>query len=140
MKSFTIFGKPMGKQRPKVTFTGKYARAYSPKETVSYENLVKLSYQDAEGSLDFEQPIWMQIICYYPIPTSFSKKKKSAAIDGLIHPIVKPDVDNVAKIICDALNGIAYKDDNQIITLEIEKKYGAVPRVVVNLINIKEEE
>jgi Holliday junction resolvase RusA-like endonuclease len=38
-------------------------------------------------------------------------------------PVKKPDADNIAKIICDALNGIAYRDDTQIISLKVLKIY-----------------
>ena len=44
----------MGKQRPKVTFNGKYAQAYTPKETVNYETLVKLEYSKAAGSIEYD--------------------------------------------------------------------------------------
>ena len=44
-------------------------------------------------------------------------------LSGLISPTKKPDVDNVIKIILDALNGFAWHDDSQVVNLQIEKKY-----------------
>lgn len=60
---------------------------------------------------------------YVEIPQSKSKKQKEKMITGEIKPVVKPDVDNVAKSILDALNGIVYVDDKQIIELDIKKIY-----------------
>ena len=60
---------------------------------------------------------------YVEIPQSKSKKQKEKMLAGEIKPVVKPDVDNVAKSILDALNGIVYLDDKQIIELNIEKIY-----------------
>ena len=52
-------------------------------------------------------------------------------LDNKIYPTVKPDTDNIAKSILDALNGIAYKDDKQVVTLSVKKRYDEVPRVSV---------
>ena len=52
-------------------------------------------------------------------------------LDGLIRPTKKPDWDNIGKVVCDALNGIAYRDDAQIVDSMVRKFYGEVPRVVV---------
>ena len=60
---------------------------------------------------------------YIEIPQSKSKKQKEKMLAGEIKPVVKPDVDNVAKSILDALNGIVYLDDKQIIELDIKKIY-----------------
>ena len=60
---------------------------------------------------------------YVEIPQSKSKKQKEKMLAGEIKPAVKPDVDNVAKSILDALNGIIYLDDKQIIKLDIKKIY-----------------
>lgn len=52
---------------------------------------------------------------------------------GIIRPTIKPDVDNIAKVILDSLNGLAYKDDKQIVFCAISKWYGENPRVEVIL-------
>lgn len=130
---FEILGEPMGKQRPKFARVGNFTRTYTPKETVNYENWVKLSYQNFGGENFGDTPLKVQITAKYPIPKSFSKKKHEMAIDGEIRPTTKPDCDNIAKIICDALNGIAYDDDKQIVELLVVKEYAERPRVVVEI-------
>lgn len=129
---FTVLGKPMGKQRPKATMRGRHAGVYTPKETTNYENLVvamfKQAYPDAKP---FEGEVRGYIKAFYPIPQSVSKKRKEQMRSGEMRPQVKPDLDNVEKIIYDALNGIAYTDDSHITQMMIAKHYGDEPRVEV---------
>ena len=54
-------------------------------------------------------------------------------LNNAISPTKKPDIDNIAKIILDALNKLAFKDDNQITKLEIEKKYGTEEKISVKV-------
>jgi Holliday junction resolvase RusA-like endonuclease len=52
-------------------------------------------------------------------------------LDNKIYPTIKPDTDNIAKSILDSLNGIAYKDDKQVVKLTVEKRYDEIPSVSV---------
>lgn len=131
--TFTIPGEPCGKARPRVVRIGGITRTYTPEKTASYENLVKLEFQRQCGASFIEGPVDIKIVAYFGIPASASKKKADAMLAGLISPTKKPDCDNVVKIICDALNGIAYKDDVQIVHASIKKKYAVVPHVDVLL-------
>lgn len=131
MTHFIIHGKPMGKQRPRMGRSG----VYTPDETVNYENLVKYSYLEQVTKKErwHEGALEIRITAFYPIAQSHSKKKKTAMEAGDILPTVKPDVDNVTKIICDSLNGIAYADDKQITDCIFKKRYAMVPRVEITL-------
>lgn len=130
--SFVVQGEPVGKGRPKFTRQG---RTYTPAKTVSYENLVKLEYERQCGMVMFEQkePLKISINAVFSIPKSKSKKEREKMIAGAIRPTKKPDMDNIAKIICDALNVLAYYDDSQIVELEIEKVYGEIPKVEISI-------
>ena len=131
MYDFWVPGKPFGKQRPRVTRTG---HAFTPDKTVSYENLIRMSFVHAYPSYTtIEGPVIMKIAAAFPIPESWTKKKKEAAIKMKIYP-GKPDVDNIMKIVQDALNGIAYKDDAQIYDSGVTKYYSDTPRVHVIII------
>lgn len=124
---FTISGKPCGKGRPRHTKSG---HTYTPEATVNFETLTKLAYQQAGGGMH-EGAISLTIYAYYSIPQSASKKKQTAMLEGHEMPMIKPDVDNVAKIIMDALNQIAYSDDKQVVDLRVLKAYSAEPRTKV---------
>ncbi|WP_338912759.1 RusA family crossover junction endodeoxyribonuclease [Clostridium perfringens] len=113
-----VTGKIRGKARPRIC----RGHAFTPKDTVQYEKLVRECYKQQDGRY-LEGSIKALIIAYYKIPKSYSKKCVQAIRDGLEKPTKKPDADNIAKIILDSLNGIAYKDDSQIIELIVIKRY-----------------
>ena len=137
MIAFTIYGKPQPKQRPRVLRSG---ITYTPKETVLYEAQVVQAAKESETlpqSPIQDKPLKMILWCYYPIPQSWTKEKKTLAARGKVYHTSRPDIDNLAKIIMDALNGIAYKDDALIAELVIHKLYSDEPRaeVVIDYIN-----
>jgi Holliday junction resolvase RusA-like endonuclease len=113
-----VEGTIKGKARPRVF--GKHA--VTPTDTVNYENWVRICYQQQDGRM-IEGPIRAVINVYHKVPKSYSKKKIQAIKDGLEFPQKKPDSDNIAKIILDSLNKIAYDDDKQIVYLEVNKRW-----------------
>lgn len=138
MIQFTVYGTPVGKQRPKFsTFNGQ-AMAYTPQKTVNYETLVKLSYQQQCNDKPYEKdvPLRAEITAYFPMPKSTSMKRKKMMLDGQIRHTKKCDADNLAKAVLDALNGIAYYDDSQVCELSVSKLYSDNPRVIVNISEI----
>ena len=136
--SFTVWGEPKGKGRPRFTRVGNYTKTYTPQETVSYENLVKIEYRNQCGGAKFEKAemLDMRIFAYYKIPKSVSRKKHQQMLEKQIRPTKKPDMDNIVKIIADSLNDIAYYDDSQIVDTEIHKYYSDHPRVEIVIQNI----
>ena len=121
---FTIPGVPQGKERPRFTQNGE---TYTPKKTKDYEKLVAWAYQCEAHGAKFTGTIRVDIAAIYPVPHSWSKRKQEEAIDNRILPMVKPDWDNIGKIVCDALNGIAYTDDAAITDATVCKRYGNPP-------------
>ena len=136
MIQFTIPGIPVGKGRPKFSTINGHAVAYTPAKTASYENLVKLAYQQQCTTQAFEKdaPLKAEIVAYFPVPKSTSKKKREEMLCGKIRHTKKPDTDNIAKAILDALNGIAYHDDSQIFNLTVRKRYAESPRAEVTIV------
>lgn len=141
---FTVLGNPFGKQRPKFARQGQFVQTYTPKETLLHEKRIAQVYENVANGRKFEKkaPLDIQITAYYPIPQSTSKKKRKEMLEHKIRPVVKPDLDNVAKLIYDALNGVAWHDDNAIVDTQIRKFYSENPRVdifirVVTSLSIK---
>ncbi|OOM55074.1 endodeoxyribonuclease RusA [Clostridium beijerinckii] len=89
---------------------------------MTYENWVRICYQQQDRRY-LEGSIKATIIAYYKIPKSYSKKRLEAIRAGIERPQKKPDIDNVAKVILDSLNKIAYKDDSQITELIVKKVF-----------------
>ena len=133
--TFEIVGEPQGKGRPRFSTRGGFVKTYTPEKTASYENFVKLCYLNKYKGQKLDGEIIAEIIAYFSIPKSFSKKKRLEAIEGKIKPTKKPDTDNIAKTILDSLNGIAFEDDKQVVALLVNKLYGEEAKVVVTLKN-----
>lgn len=130
--TFSVPGSPVGKGRPKFARRGAFVTAYTPKPTVSYENLVKLYASEAIGSLPpFDGPVRLTLKISVMPPASWSKRKTSDALLGIVRPMVKPDIDNIYKAVTDAMNGIVYIDDKQICDVWMTKHYSATPEVRV---------
>lgn len=131
--NFIIYGEPKGKGRPR--FVRATGHAVTPKDTVEYQNLVKMEYQlQCEGQrFPDDAQLEMQVTAYYSIPKSVSKRKKEKMLNHQIRPTKKPDSSNVLKAIEDALNKIAYKDDSQIVETRVSRFYGEIPMVTVTI-------
>lgn len=130
---FTILGEPKGKGRPR--FIPKTGRAITPKDTAVYENLVRMEYmaQCKEFRFPDNAMLDMRILAYYGIPKSMTKKNRELVSQRILRPTKKPDMDNVVKVIADSLNGVAYRDDTQIVDCQIRKFYSEKPRVEVTI-------
>lgn len=127
--SITIPGAPVAKGRPRVTTFGGHARAYTPGKTRRYEDLIRLEAGRAmEGRELLAGPLSVQVNAFVPIPKSMTKAKRAAALEGALRPTTRPDCDNYAKTM-DALNGIAWQDDSQVVTLHVAKHYSDHPRL-----------
>jgi Holliday junction resolvase RusA-like endonuclease len=134
---FTVYGEPVAKGRPRFSTRGGKVRSYTPEKTASYENLVKLSFDtQVEDKYVIQWLVKANIKAYFKIPSSFSKKKLKQIEDGALYPVKKPDCDNIAKTILDALNGRAYGDDKQVVILQVEKYYSNEPRVEVEILEV----
>lgn len=148
MVKFIVYGEPKGKQRPKFSAQKSkdgertFAKAYTPKQTVMYENQIKAEYGNQCDNFRFPDDAMLdvRIFAFYGIPKSTSKKRRRMMIEGKIRPVKKPDFDNVAKVVCDSLNNIAYRDDAMIVDGMFRKYYGEQPRVEVTIRQVGGEE
>lgn len=112
--SFDVLGKVRGKGRPRFTRGG---HAYTPKATRDYERSIREAFENAtvRPPEPFSGPIAVCIMTYRQLPKS---TPKSVFSEPDTH---KPDIDNVAKIVLDALNGVAWEDDAQVVSLKVSK-------------------
>jgi Holliday junction resolvase RusA-like endonuclease len=131
---FDVLGDPRGKGRPRFSRFGKFTKVYTDQQTFDYETAIGISASQAMGSSKpLETPLAVFLYIRLPVPPSYSKKRSEACLSGLEHPTKKPDIDNVAKTFLDAMNGIVYKDDVQVMRLVVQKVYDSHPSVVVHV-------
>ena len=131
MRSVTFYvpGKPQGKARAKTYHnrnTG-FTTTVTPDKTVLYENLIKDQYLNHCNGMYLERgiPVTLQIVARFLPPKSTTKKRRADMLNGAELPLKKPDMDNIVKVVADALNGIAYHDDTQVVCVVAEKSYSA---------------
>jgi Holliday junction resolvase RusA-like endonuclease len=128
--SFFIPGKPTGKGRPRFTRQG---HTYTPAITAAAEKMVASIASDAMIKAQRKPRISrcsVHIIATWPVPKSWTKQRQAAALSNDEIP-GKPDLDNIAKLILDALNGVVYEDDVQVCMLTVTKLYGDTPGCAV---------
>lgn len=123
---FIVEGKPQGKARARTFYNKRMGKMQSitPIQTKSYEDLIRWSYKAAGGEYLGEKVLQVDIKAFYPIPKAFSKVKRIDAVNGNTRPTSKPDCDNIVKVVLDALNGVAYYDDKQVVAVSCNKYYG----------------
>lgn len=127
--SFEIPGKIAGKGRPR--FVRKTGIAYTPAQTQSAEGVVRdFAAKAMAGGGLLEGPVELHIIIEQIQPVSWSKKKKAASV----FVTGKPDCDNQIKLISDAMNGIVWRDDSQVASIDFVRRYTPGPeRAIVTV-------
>ncbi|MDR0703194.1 MAG: RusA family crossover junction endodeoxyribonuclease [Azoarcus sp.] len=135
--TFTVPGEPQGKGRPRATIRAGHAATYTPEKTRTYEGVIAVAAQNAMAG----RPLFagacavdMDILCL--VPASWSQKKRAQALTGILYPTKKPDVDNVEKAVFDAMNGVVWRDDVQVVDVVKRKRYAETPGVRVAVIEI----
>jgi len=134
---FKVFGNPVAQGRPRFFRKGDFVGCYDPKTSKSWKETIKWqaieTLSSKSGKYDpvvhiTQGAITMTLNFILPRPKSLPKK--------VIHHIKKPDLDNLAKAVKDALKGIAYRDDSQIVSLIVTKEYGEQTGVMVTIMEI----
>lgn len=122
---FVFKGTPVPKDRPRATVINGHAVIYTPRRTHSFE--IDIAVQAREQHPDkrlLNGPISLSVKFFLPYPMSYRTKPKMELVrQGLVVPSKKPDLDNLTKTYLDALNGVLWIDDCQIISMLVSKEY-----------------
>lgn len=125
--------KPVAKGRPRFS---KFGHAYTPQKTLDAEEEIRYKLISWKNKNNFKiienKPIILEANFYFSVPKSFSKKRKEELL-GKPH-IIKPDCDNLMKLLCDAMNNIIYKDDCLIYNLKTGKYYSEKDLIKISII------
>jgi Holliday junction resolvase RusA-like endonuclease len=125
-----LAGTPVAKGRPR--FSRRSGRTYTPAKTETAERVLRaqlLASAEELQSLPFHGALGVRAEFVLAVPASWPKKERAAALDGARLPTSRPDVDNFAKLVLDAANGVLWPDDSAVVELLVSKRYGAEPGV-----------
>lgn len=127
-----LFGLPRGKGRPR--FVRATGNAYTPQTTRSYEAALRYAAQvKMAGKAWLEGPLRIEALFAFPVPASWPNKRRADALAGLVRPTGKPDIDNLIKSLGDAFNGVVWRDDSQVVSAQVAKRYSDHPRLWVQV-------
>lgn len=138
---FELRGKPAHKARhrsrivfPKDRRQPPFIHNYPDPETEKAEAVLKeAAALFMRGRSPTENPVALLVHVFRPIPESWSKRDHHDAERGVLMPTARPDGDNYLKLVQDALNGVVYKDDSQIVDARVIKRYDAKPAIRIEV-------
>lgn len=122
MYQFEIYGKPVPQKQTRFCLKGGFARPYDP--SIKDKQQIQWQIKPNAPKIPLTCPIHLSIAFYLLPPKTASKATKKAMLGRTILPNRKPDIDNLAYIITNALKGIVYEDDSQICKMTLYKIYG----------------
>ena len=134
MSTYTaiVLGDPVAQGRPRFSRQGGFVKAYDPAKSRDYKSYVRLIAAQNAPDSPVEGAIEFSLRIYRAIPKGMPKYKREAAKAGTLRPVTKPDVSNVLKGVEDALKGVWYKDDSQIVGYGVLGKwYDERPRIEI---------
>ena len=129
---FEVPGKVIGKGRPRLnSYTG---IVYTPTKTKDYETLIEQYFLLKYPKIKMiDGRIKVSIIAYFSTPKATKKSDINEMLENNISPTKKPDIDNIVKVVLDSMNKFAFKDDNQITKLEVEKRYSLEDKIFIKI-------
>lgn len=136
---FDVMGDPVGKARPRVVG----GHAYTPDKTAAYEDRIRLAYKRAvmdrpeeERSFGKDAQLSLTVSAFYRMPKRVNKELREAMMSFRERPRKKPDLDNILKVVADALNGLAYHDDSQIVSMSATKYWSHDPYILIGITEV----
>lgn len=136
-----VEGEPVAQGRPRFSTRGGVMRAFDPPESRAYKEMVKLmAMVRMSGEPMLEGPLSLSIKVFRSVPPSWSDKRKKMALAGEILPKTRPDLENYCKGATDALEGVVFKNDSQIVAHHepFGKWYSDRPRMEIEVKEIED--
>lgn len=128
--TFSMAGLPRGKGRPRTSVRGGIPRVYTDAATRKYEaSISKVAVGVMAGRRPLDGPLSVSVRLRLSPPISMSKRERARVLAGEQPYFGRVDVDNAAKAVLDALNGICWGDDNQIVRLFVTKIAAEMPGI-----------
>lgn len=130
-----VAGKASGKARQR--FDPRTRRAYTPPSNIISEGDVRAVWREAgEPRFEDDCAIELDVVVIVMRPDGHFRKDGSLSTEGLRYPVPrkqKPDLDNAIKLVMDALNTRAYRDDGRVAKVTAERRWGDWPETLITL-------
>lgn len=125
---------PVPQGRPRFARRGNFVTTYDDPKSKRFKNEIKTYVNRLDlAPFDKYKPLKVKIMYFIPLLKSFSKKRVQEAEKGQYLPVKRPDLDNYTKGVLDALNGLLFHDDGQVVKLYTEKYYSEQPRIEIEI-------
>lgn len=133
MIKIKVLGAPIAKKRPRFVRRGKFVGAYNAQETEESRWLWQVRQQMGD-TMPLDGPLDVRMWFFLPRPKyHFGTGRNAGCLKASAprHHTTKPDIDNLEKFVLDCLNGVAFKDDKQIVRVDKAKLYSTNPRTEI---------
>lgn len=131
MISFEVRGNPVAQKRHRHQLRGKHVHIYDPSSD-DKDDFLMVSRQHAPER-PLEGALRVDLEFYFARPKSHFRKDGGLRSTAPINHISRPDIDNLRKLVMDALNGVFWIDDSQVCMCTTFKGYDVAPRVSVTI-------
>lgn len=131
-----VSGEPVAQGRPKFSTIGGHARAVDPAKSREYKQIVSVMARqkmEQEGIPLMEGPLLLTVRVNRIPPKSMGKKRGAQAADENWGITTKPDLDNYVKLVSDALNGVVFADDSQVVEIRASKRFAHTPGIEITV-------
>lgn len=128
---FTFDIEPTPQLRPRVSSRGGYVKVYDPPKVKQFKRILRSLAVNQYARPPMIGPLSVSLIFYRPVQKSISQSERERRLTNRSKPVVKPDTDNYIKSTLDALNGVLWHDDAQIVKLTAEKRYAEKGKIII---------
>lgn len=128
---FEIIGDPVPQKQTRFAMRGSHPHAYDPSK--KDKERIQWQIRPTAPETPLSGPVELTIYFFMPIPKCASKAMRLQMINRVILPDKKPDEDNLAYLVTNALKEIVYDDDKRVCAKHVYKFYGEVPKTVIKV-------
>lgn len=130
---FTFEIEPVPQLRPRVSSRGGYVRVYDPPKVANFKRILRSLAVNQYARPPLLGPLSVSLTFYRPVQKSISQTERERRLSNESKPVVKPDTDNYIKSTLDALTGVLWHDDAQIVKITGGKRYSDHPKITVSV-------
>lgn len=130
---FTFEIEPIPQLRPRTSARGGHVRVYDPPKVKQFKSILHNLVTEQYKKDPLTGALSVSLLFYRPVQRSLSNVERQRRLLNQHKPVVKPDTDNYIKSTLDAMNGVLWEDDSQIVKLKAEKRYGERGKIIITV-------